>query len=288
MQITSIPQKALSLLLSRRGSSNRYPLRPAEKNTKEEGKSVFLRKLHINGTGNYDAKASDYRKIWFALVTECQVVPLHPPHGARSRRDESEEPKRGVLHAPSPWKENTGHRRRTEGWGWSKYQPTPVRSKASDPVCIRWCNNEEGEETLHPNARSPSTDCVGISPPCSEQRLLTRGDGDGKACVCFFFFGDWERFRCIFLVDATWNCPTFNHTKNKIKAERASRSCRSASQPPLPPDSLLRLPIAWFPFAYCFCSHKNDASGWKKKARVCSYLRGKFLKKPLVCFPPFL
>lgn len=50
---------------------------------------------------------------------------------------------------------------------------------------------KEGGEggTLHPNARSPSTDRVGRSPPCSEQRLLARGDGDGKACVVFLQTG---------------------------------------------------------------------------------------------------
>ena len=49
MQIASIPQKALSPLLSRRGRSNRYPVRPAKK-IRGGGKSGPCRKCR-NNTG---------------------------------------------------------------------------------------------------------------------------------------------------------------------------------------------------------------------------------------------
>lgn len=52
MQIAPIPQKALSPLLSRCGSSNRYPVRPSEKkHGGEGGKSGFLWKSAITTRG---------------------------------------------------------------------------------------------------------------------------------------------------------------------------------------------------------------------------------------------
>lgn len=61
MQIAPIPQKALSPLLSRRGSSNRYPVRPAEKKHGREGGNPVSRGKCNNGTGNYDANVTDYK-----------------------------------------------------------------------------------------------------------------------------------------------------------------------------------------------------------------------------------
>lgn len=74
MQIASIPQKALSPLLSRCGSSNRYPVRPVEKkHGKEGGNPVSCGKCN-NSTGDYGANVSDYedRSLFFGQrVSSC-------------------------------------------------------------------------------------------------------------------------------------------------------------------------------------------------------------------------
>lgn len=66
-----IPTKAVSYLLSRCGSSNRYPVRPAEKKHSEGGNPVSFGKSN-NGTGNYDANISDNEE-WklFFLDKDC-------------------------------------------------------------------------------------------------------------------------------------------------------------------------------------------------------------------------
>ena len=75
MQIASIPQKALSPLLSRRGKSNRYPVRPAKK-IRGGGNPV-----HVESAVTTRELRRDCFGLWreeLVLAKRCQVVRTYP------------------------------------------------------------------------------------------------------------------------------------------------------------------------------------------------------------------
>lgn len=175
MQIAPIPQKALSPLLSHCGSSNRYPVRPAEKKHGREGEIRFPVESAITAEG---ITAQMFRIIKTGACFSTRRVSGCPCASSvllRRDKDEDSEPKGPFcgLRGRSMWKEWGPSPKAIGGKGWSKYGPTPVRSKARD--CCNLISMMSWKIQSRIRAPFPRRIairykvCAGISPPCIER-----------------------------------------------------------------------------------------------------------------------
>lgn len=175
MQIAPIPQKALSPLLSHCGSSNRYPVRPAEKKHGREGEIRFPVESAITAEG---ITAQMFRIIKTGACFSARRVSGCPCASSvllRRDKDEDSEPKGSVLRVA--WsldvKRVGAIPKSDRGQGVVKIWTNP--SEVKGPGLLQ-SNFDDVMENIIANTRSfprriaiRSKVCAGISPPCIER-----------------------------------------------------------------------------------------------------------------------